>query len=149
MRCKFVNDVNFITYLSLSTQRIYELFWDHIFIMFVFILYYSLFKKSKHMVTIPIRYYLCDSCLYFLISICTYVAIDINNLFINVIQVGECYILYNFIIQNYYSLCCYYYELALISKLSYLLMLIILHIINYCMSNIYNFGFSDERSVMG
>ena len=50
------------------------------------------------MVSIPIGYYLCDSCLYFLIGICTYIAIDIINLFINVIQVGECYILYNFII---------------------------------------------------
>jgi len=50
------------------------------------------------MVSIPIGYYLCYSCLYFLIGICTYVAIDIINLFINVIQVGECYILYDFII---------------------------------------------------
>ena len=50
------------------------------------------------MLSIPIGYYLCDSCLNFLINICTYVAIDITNLFINVIQVGECYILYNFII---------------------------------------------------
>jgi len=64
--------------------------------MFVFYsIYYPLLKKSKHMVSIPIGYYLCDSCLYFLIGICP---IDIINLFINVIQVGECYILYNFII---------------------------------------------------
>jgi len=50
------------------------------------------------MVNISIGYYLSNSCLYFLIGICTYVAIDIINLFINVIKVGECYILYNFII---------------------------------------------------
>jgi len=50
------------------------------------------------MICIPIGYYLCDSCLYFLIGICVYVVIDIINLFINVIQVGDCYILYNFII---------------------------------------------------
>jgi len=36
------------------------------------------------MVCIPIEYYLCDSCLYFLIGICAYVVIDIINLFINV-----------------------------------------------------------------
>ena len=50
------------------------------------------------MVCIPIGYYLYDLCLYFLIGICAYVVIDIINLFINVIQVGDCYILYNFII---------------------------------------------------
>jgi len=50
------------------------------------------------MVRILIGYYLCDSCLYFLIGICAYVVIDIINLFINVIQVGDCCILYNFII---------------------------------------------------
>jgi len=60
--------------------------------------YYPLFMKSKHMVCILIRYYLYDSCLYFLIGICTYVGIDINNFFINVIQVGYCCILYSFII---------------------------------------------------
>ena len=48
------------------------------------------------MICIPIGYYLCDSCLYFLIGICVYVVIDIINLFINVIQVGDCYILYKF-----------------------------------------------------
>jgi len=50
------------------------------------------------MVCMPIRYYLCDLCLYFLIGICAYVVIDIIYLFINVIQVGDCCILYNFII---------------------------------------------------
>jgi len=65
--------------------------------LFYFI-YYPLFLKSKHMICIPIGYYLCDSCLYFLIGICAYVVIDIINLFINVIQVGDCCILYNFII---------------------------------------------------
>ena len=45
--------------------------------------------KSKHMVIIPIGYYLCDSCIDFLIGISIYVIIDINYLFINVIQVGE------------------------------------------------------------
>jgi len=73
-------------------------FWDHIFVMFIFILFIIHFLKSKHMVCIPIGYYLCDSCLYFLIGICAYVVIDIINLFINVIQVGDCCILYNFII---------------------------------------------------
>jgi len=33
--------------------KIYELFWDHIFIMFYFyFIYYPLFMKSKHMVAI-------------------------------------------------------------------------------------------------
>jgi len=54
--------------------------------------------KSKHMVCIHIGYYLYDSCLYFLIGIYAYVVIDIIYLFINVIQLGDYCILYNFII---------------------------------------------------
>jgi len=62
----------------------------------LYFIYYLLFMKSKHMVSIPIRYYLCDSCLYFLIGICACIVINIIYLFINVIQVGECciYIIY-------------------------------------------------------
>ena len=40
MRCKFINDVMFIA--SLSAYKMHEPFWDHIFIMFVFILFYLL-----------------------------------------------------------------------------------------------------------
>jgi len=73
------------------------------------------------MVCIPIGYYLRDSCLYFLISICACVVIDIINLFINVIQVGQCYI-YIILLYNYY-------ELTIINKLYYLLISIILYIV--------------------
>jgi len=65
--------------------------------LFYFI-HYPLFMKSKHMVCIHIGYYLYDSCLYFLIGIYAYVVIDIIYLFINVIQLGDYCILYNFII---------------------------------------------------
>jgi len=37
MRCKFINDIKFIT--SLLAYKMYEPFWDYIFIMFVFILF--------------------------------------------------------------------------------------------------------------
>jgi len=77
----------------------YELFWDHIFIMFWFyFIYYPLFMNSKHTVNILIRYDISDSCLNFLIDICVDVVIDIIYLFINVIQVRDCCILYNFFI---------------------------------------------------
>jgi len=57
-------------------------FGSHIYYVCFYFIYYPLFKKSKHIVSISIEYYLCDSCLYFLIGICTYVAIDIINLWV-------------------------------------------------------------------
>jgi len=46
---------------------------------FVFFAIHYLWDISIWHVYIPIRLYLCDSCLYFLISICACVIIDIIN----------------------------------------------------------------------
>jgi len=73
-------------------MKMYEQFWFHIFIMFLFLffIFYPSFMESKHMTCILIGHYICVSCLYFLIGICACVVIDIIYLFINVIQVGKC-----------------------------------------------------------
>jgi len=79
MWCKFINNVIFITSL-LAYKNVCIILGSHIYYVLFYFIYYPLFMKSMHMIRIAIGYYLCGSCLYFLIGIC--VCYNWYNLFI-------------------------------------------------------------------